>query len=427
MKFRRTASTTMAALVTAGACALVLVAVIGSAQAAPSTKLYTANVRLANAATSQRVFRVELANDATSQQGIGSANFTSPFSIQAETQPVTTENGHHWTVTSNGTGLVTLRANSNGDAVAPGQRVFANVTTTAVPPTTCASAVWTIQAKQSNDFSGKGNDTQSLPASDLTPLRSFDIPLIGTTVGTTFVPSVALDDPASVPFDSTATAKDTCGHNKTNYTGAGATLSHTKLSGADFDPDSGLDWSGGGGIGTVSVTPVVTEVLNSLTVTDSTTGVTSSSNTFTVVDTLCTSTTSTCTWHDNQGIRADASTPPANASLGVGFNPDLPFNCNTDTDPLGTVVEIDPNGPLGPYTVSLTYPKAISGTGPASNFTFCISKNNGATWNAISACLHSPPVLGDGPCVQTQKRTTNGDLLIILFFDSKEDPLGGVK
>jgi hypothetical protein len=433
MKVRRTGSTTIAALVTGGACALLLVAVIGSAQAAPSTKVYDASVHLTNAPTSGSTFTLKLTNETKSKQVLGSANFTAPpnFTVPTASQTFTTIDGHSWTVASGGSAVVTFRAASGGDALNPGESVSASVST--VIPSSCTpqpgdggtSALWTTEAKQSNDFSGQpGNDAQINPqASDLQPLGSFSVAPIQTIKDGQTIPAVYTDK----PYTSTTTAYDTCGNVKTNY--SGATLTHTFLTGASFTPSTGLSWSNG--LGTVTFTPIVTETGNNLTVTDAGTAVTATSNDFDVSDTLCTpGQTEPCEWKTKSGgIIAHSDPPPAGANLGIGFNsstsspPRANFSCDGGSTPVGdSVVNINPRGyPSAPFTVSLTYKKSVSGNGPASSFVFCVSED-GSQWSTAPSC--TDPVTTT-PCVQTQKRVTGGDLLIVLNV-SQGDPWGGL-
>jgi hypothetical protein len=433
---------TSRALLTFGVAALVLAAlvtVIGQAQAAPSTKNYDAFVRLTNAAgpNGSSTFTLTLTNETKSKQVIGSANFTAPpnFTVPNSSQTIT-PNGHTWTVASDGSAVVTFRAASGGDSLNPGETVSASVVTQI--PSSCTpqpgdggtSAFWTTQAKQSNDFSGQpGNDSTINPqASDLQPLGSFSIAAIQTIKDGQPIPAIYTNQ----QYPSTTTAYDTCGNVKTNYTGA--TRTQTFLTGAGFTPSSGLSWSNG--VGTVTITPAVTETGNNITVTDAATAVTATSNSFDVSDTLCTSTdTQPCEWKGgkNAGIIAHADPPPPDANLGIGFNssvsspPRASFSCDGGSTPVGdAVVNINPRGyPTGvPFTVSLTYKKSISGNGSANAFVVCIS-DDGATgsWTTAPACTN--PVTAT-PCVQTQKRVTGGDLLIVLYV-TQGDPWGGIK
>ena len=316
MRFRRNALAS-AALVVA------LVAVISSAQAAPSGKSYTANVRLTNAATSPGAFTLTITNDAKSRQPLGSANFTAPdgFAVPVSSQSVT-QGGNSWTIASDGSRVVTFRANSDADALLPSESISASVNVSV--PSSCLSALWGVQGKQKNDFSGSpGNDfLVNAQTSDLIPLGSFDIATIETvTADGQHVPAIL----TGVGKVSTTTAYDTCDNVKTTY--SGATRTATLLTGASFSPTSGLSWSNG--VGTVTITPSVTETDNRLTVTDTATGVTANSNFFDTTDRLCTSTDlEPCEWaNNNRKIKAKADPPPEDASLGIGFNSTLSFSC----------------------------------------------------------------------------------------------------
>jgi hypothetical protein len=432
MNARRNGFGSGAAAPTIGVAVLLLVAlvaVIGSAQAAPTTKLYSATVRLTTGATIANKFTLTLKNDEKSKQTLGSANFTAPanFTVPTSTQTPTNGAGHTWTIASNGTSLVTFRAASNAHALAPGESVSAIISDVAIPVGAgCGSATWVTQAKQSNDFSGQpGNDLElNAQASDLRPLGSFTVSTIETVEDGQHIPARITGE----PFTWTATAKDTCGATKTTY--SGATLTHTFLTGASFTPPSGLNFSGGNGSGTVEIVPQLTETGNNLTVTDAITGVTKTSNFFDVSDTLCTpADVDPCHWQDkkgNPGILADATAPPPGANLGIGFNPILHFSCNSVTTPVGgSVVNINPRGYTAPFTVSLTYKKSVTGSGPASSFGVCVSEDDdGSTWTTAANCP-STPVPANAPCVQTKKRTSGGDLLIVLYL-TQEDPWGGL-
>ena len=111
------------------------------------------------------------------------------------------------------------------------------------------------------------------PASDLTPLGSFEIEPIGTPIDVTpfFTPAILLEKNTW-----TTTAYDTCHTAKMNY--SGADLTHVGLTGATITPSSNLSWSSG--IGSVDITPVVSETDNSIKVTDPTTGISDTSNPF---------------------------------------------------------------------------------------------------------------------------------------------------
>jgi hypothetical protein len=411
MKVRRTGFATVAAALLLAA----LVAVIGAAQAAPSGKSYTANVRLTAAGGSH--FTLTLKNDLKSKQSLGSANFTAPagFTVPSSSQSVT-QGGNTWTIASDGSRVVTFRPGTSGDTLLPNESVSASVNVTV--PASCTSALWQVQAKQSNDFSGQpGNDfLVNAATSDLIPLGSFAIAPIQTVKDGQTIPAILTE----VPHASSTTAKDTCGNTKTNYTGAVRT--QTFLTQASFSPTSGLIWTNG--IGTLSITPEWTETGNELKVTDSTTGISDTSDPFDTTDKLCTPSETECVWEDEgKKILAETDPPAAGANIGIGFNSLLPFSCSGAIDPIGdSIVNINPRGYTTPYTVSLTYQKSATGNGPASSFDVCLSKDNGATWDpALSECPSNP----EEACILERKRVTGGDLLVVLFL-FPGDPWGGL-
>ena len=144
---------------------------VGSAQAAPSTKYYTATVTpspVAASSTAQQ-FSLTLTNcgakagpcPRASQQTLGSANIqVDPAfgTVQAASAP-------GWNVSVDND-LIELR--SSGIDLNPGSALTITVTAVAATPGTYT---WTAEAKQSNDFSGTGNDfTLSSPQPTVTVL-----------------------------------------------------------------------------------------------------------------------------------------------------------------------------------------------------------------------------------------------------------------
>jgi hypothetical protein len=389
-----------------------LVAVIGAAQAAPQHKTYsaTAHVVGGDVSASHAKLRLILTNK-TRSQTLGSANFNAPAGI-TPTAVVGAASRAGWTAAISGS-TVMFRSTSN--PLPQNQSVSADVSVS-ISQATCGSATWTTQAKQSNDFSGSGNDFQFDPqGSDLTPLGSFEIAPIQTIKDAQTIPAILTE----VPHTSTTTARDLCENVKTSYTGAVRT--QTLLTQATFSPTSGLSWSNG--IGTVVITPEWTETGNDLTVTDPLSGVSATSNSFDTTDKLCTPSETNCLWEDEaKKILAQASTPPSGANIGIGFNSLLPFDCAGADEPVGgSMVNINPRGYTAPYSVSLTYQKSAIPKGPASDFDVCLSKDNGATWGAaLSECAGTPVA----PCILERKKVS-GDLRIVLFL-SPSDPWGGV-
>lgn len=437
MKARRNRFASRGAVPTIGAAALLLaalVAMIGSAQAAPSTKLYDATVHVTNGqvSSSSATLTLTLTNDTRGKQGIGSANFTPPAGIEP-TAVVRAADRTGWVAGIDG-GAVTFRSTT---ALTPGQSVSADVQ---VSIGSCTNATWTTRAKQSNDFSGQpGNDAAINAArSNLRPLGSFDFAPIGTQLSPEiFAPQIRV----SIVSPISLTAFDLCGAMHTGY-GSGFGDS-TSLEAFDDTPDrlvgadiSTVAWTSGAGSATVE--PVVVETGDKLVASDGPSAISATSDEFDVVEKICTSLDTTCTWQDrptNPRILAHAAAPPAGAAgqpdpnLGIGFNDDLTFACAGDTTPVGgTLVNINPRDyPAGAaVTITLTYGKSITGNGPASSFDVCLSKDNGLTWgDPLGACPSDAPALGDAPCILERKRTTGGDLEVVLFLEAV-DPWTGL-
>src|SRR5512142_1947261 len=154
-----------AGVVLAVAAAVAIAA--ATAEATPN-KPYTANVhQTLNTAGS---FTLTLTNDPHASQALGSADFTAPagFVLGNVTNIGGTDaSGFNVTISGN---LVQFRAKSSQTDLGAGQTVSADVTVTD-GIAGCGSAAWTVEAKQSNDFSGTpGNDLTLNPSSDLTPL-----------------------------------------------------------------------------------------------------------------------------------------------------------------------------------------------------------------------------------------------------------------
>jgi len=409
----------------------VFAAIIGSAQAAPSTKNYTANVHVTNGAVSGNTFTLTLTNDLKSNQTLGSANFTPPAGFTLGSAS-TTHPGFSATVVGN---VVQFRSTS---ALAKGDTVSADVTVTGPAlPTTCGSATWSVAAKQSNDFSGSGNDF-ALKPSDLTPLGSFAIDHIGTVPDALFPTVLTQGNPGFAPFDFKTTALDTCGATKSTYTGAN--LDYSFLTNATFfsvsanhtfdatDPAAYGSTAWANGVADVRVSPVLTETPNSLTVSDGTTHIASTSNEFDAVDLACTKNTPQCIWtNSNKQITATTASPTTdNTSIGIGFNDLLApfFTCGGRTKAIGgSIINLDPHFlPAGAttYQVTLTYTKAASGNGPASGFVVCLvheMPTSSAAWSVPPAGdCPATPTAADAPCVVSKKRISGGALQIILFL-----------
>lgn len=444
MRVRRNAFASAAVpTLIAAALAVALVAVMGSAQAAPSTKVFNALVHVKKQIPVETdTLTLTLANERRSKQTLGSAKFFPPEGVTVDgvlLEPA------GWDIVLGPDGEVSFFNTSNG--LLPDRNVSAEVAVSV--DATCGDATWTVRAKQSNDFSGNpGNDFSLNPAlSNLRPLGSFTFDQIGTPIGTEFYPQIKVKEAAAVGV----TAYDLCGAVKTGY-GSVPVLpgNYGDDSTVDRDPEQDperlagavpLELSWANGVGSGTLTPLVVEAADRLVVKDTVTGISANSDAgddlddFDVVETICTS-AAACHWdNSNKKIQVDAIIEHAGASLGVGFSSNLStFACNNETDaPLGsTLIYVNPRNyePGETQSVTFTYSKTLPGTsGPVSAFDLCISKDNGVTgsWQGpIPDCASDPPVSTDPtPCVQDRGRS-NGDLVIVLFLDPIVDPLGGI-
>lgn len=443
MRARRLGTTWTAAALTIGAASLLLF-VAGTAPAAPQNKVYDATVRVANAAGTK--LTLTLINDSKSKQTIGSANFVPPEGV-VPSAPVVNPAHTGWTAAVLSDNTVAFRSTSN--ALSPGESVSVDVDV-AISKSTCTNATVTTFVKQSNDFSGAGNDFAiNASLSNLRPVGSFDLGPIETVLTE---PDPDLHVPQILVSTATGfsvTAYDVCGDPYVDYgsgLGNDASLAPkpdipARLQGATI---SAINWSHVTAVGTASLTPVVVETGDKLVVSDpikdvtgtTVTTISDESNEFDVVEKLCTSLDTECTWEFGNGkIRANAPPPPAPTggdvpSIGLGFSSSLNFECpgGTTASPVGgALVNINPRDyPTNdPITVTLVYKKSETGSGPASGFVVCISKDNGETWGSPLAECPNSPQASDAPCV-TRKRVTGGDLSVA-YFIRPTDPWGGAR
>ena len=158
-RHRRPRSRWAAALVGAALVATLGAVLAVAAGAAPSTKRYTATVTPTTASAGATVvLRLTLTNSATSAQAMGSANVTVPAGVvvTALGTPTTTA-GKVWTA-SLVDGVILLRnpGPNSVNRLAAGQAVSVDVT--AKMPATTGTIAFATAVKQSNDFSGSGND-----------------------------------------------------------------------------------------------------------------------------------------------------------------------------------------------------------------------------------------------------------------------------
>ena len=402
-----------------------LVAALAVAEAAPTQKKYSAAVRVTGGAvtSTSATLRLTLTNR-TRSQTLGSANFTPPVGV-ANLVRVGNPDRLGWTA-SVVDGVVEFRSTSG--ALPNGESVSADVSVS-IDQGQCGNAAWTTAAKQSNDFSGSGNDFQfDAQSSDLIALGSFLIADIETvTADGQHVPAIL----TGVGKPTTTTAYDICGEIKTNY--SGATRSATLLTDATYSPATGLSWSNG--VGSVTITPAITETDNQLHVSDGTSGVSGSSNFFDTTDRLCTPLDTECEWA-SQGnkIRVKADAPPDDASLGIGFNSNLSFECGDSPPAGGAVVNINPRYPatVDAIAVTMTYAKSAT-PGAANNYDVCFRKDDDdpdtewddTEWRVLGACSSTTPAASEAPCFISRKRVSGGDLEVVLWVGT-DDPWTGL-
>ena len=215
-----------------------------SAWAPPNTKWYSTAITAPNPANvpagaatpvTVRVTNCGTASPCTqnSTQSLGSANLTFPTNLSVPLGPINASNitqaqGKTWSadVVANPNGTRTVRLRNPGpnttNALAPGQSVSVTVNVTASG--TCGpQPPIATETKQSNDFSGNGNNFTRLgaePTLAVSPgtFASFAWtaqPDASQTAGTAFTPAAGIK----------VEARDGCGAVVTNYTGANAVFS----------------------------------------------------------------------------------------------------------------------------------------------------------------------------------------------------------
>ena len=415
----------------AGVVAAVAVAVAFAAATAQATpnKPYTANVH--QTLNTPGSFTLTLTNDPKASQSLGSANFTPPagFALGAVTGTGGTGgSGFNVNVVGN---VVQFRAKSSAQALGAGKTVSADVTVSS-GIAGCTNARWSVEAKQSNDFSGTpGNDLTLNPASDLTPLGSFVFSPVETAVdganGPIHAPQIVTNAVAPISIK----ALDTCGNPDSDY--SGATL--TKAAGLATATLTDLIWSNAGDgsrLGSASLTPVDVEVHDQISVRDPASGIAKSSNLFDVVQKICAIPGTVCTWKDpdpKKPITATSTIPGdsnGQASIGLGY---LSFPTKNNVicgagsfTAVGDIVEIDPFQYTNPYTVVITYDKSLVGTGPASSLIVCKTTDAGGNWTRLQACSNT--VTTD--CADVAK-VSGGNYQVTLHLSPGDPGSGGLR
>jgi hypothetical protein len=388
-----------------------------TAQATP-TKPYSANVH--QTLNTSGSFTLTLTNDPKASQSLGSANFTAPAGFVLGSANIQGTGGSGFNVSVAGN-AVQFRAKSSQTALGAGKTVSADVTVTS-GIAGCGSAKWSVEAKQSNDFSGTpGNDLSLNPASDLTPLGSFSFAPIETVVSGIHVPQIVANTAAPISI----TALDTCGNVDKDYSGATFALGNG-LALPDF---SALAWSGG--IGSATVTPTDVEAGDQFSVNDPTTGISANSvstngrPTFDVVETICALPGQTCVWQDkhNPGVSATSTVPnvvPNGQALGLGYKAFANGDLCALKPPLGDSIQIDPYQYPGAFWIYLTYAKSIVPSGPAASFIGCKFDDNAQTWNSLGVCAK----VAVAPCFASSN-LPGGKLQIAFYLDPSDPRSGG--
>jgi hypothetical protein len=210
---------------------LVFAALFASAAVPQSTGTYTASISPASAtAGTNQSFTIVITNTSVGTEPLGSVNVTAPSlgvnSIGAVTN-VTAPGIKQWTATVVGSpsDTIKLRAADLTSTLAPGEQITASGSARFC---TAGSSTWTTAAKESIDFSGTEDLTNSGSEPPLTvnagagPISTFSLSTSPTTVT------------AGDASNLTITAKDTCGNTATSYTGTKALT----FAGANAAPNS---------------------------------------------------------------------------------------------------------------------------------------------------------------------------------------------
>jgi hypothetical protein len=197
------------------------------------------------AAGSTPTFSITLRNDASSNTTLGSANVTIPTAFTYVPGSLVAPAG--WTTSSVSGNVLGLRSSASSDKIAPGG--FRTFTIRATVGCATAQTWQPVLAKQSNDFSGTGNDftrVGDLPVTQIIPgnVASIDLADIAT-------------QKAGQAFTASVSAFDSCGNLVPDFVGPVqlSGLADNPTPTPDATPDYGT-FSFSGGIGTASVTAV---------------------------------------------------------------------------------------------------------------------------------------------------------------------------
>lgn len=194
------------------AAAVALVGVtVPSSQAGPAKKAFHESLTVAPAdaplaASTTYSLRFLLTNDRQSPQAFGSAEIVVPDGWTVGTTSTDVANFS----AAAGAGLIVVTSTGpTGTGILPGSAL--TVTASVTTPSTAACAHWTTLVKQSNDFSGSGNDFTPV---DPVPMTSTASPrLVFSTA-----PHLTQWDTAMSPAP-VVRALDPCGSTDTSFTG----------------------------------------------------------------------------------------------------------------------------------------------------------------------------------------------------------------
>ncbi|MDT7539716.1 MAG: hypothetical protein QOI82_3301 [Actinomycetota bacterium] len=189
-----------------------------AANAATSKKVFAETLTVdggaapASVPPGQHTFAFTLTNDTRSPQAFGSARIGAPSGFTFDSTPISTGNAASSVALVNGSAsgpLLMTTTGPTGSGVAPGAAVTISVVVT-VPAAGACDVTWTTQVKQSNDFSGTGNDFVG---------NSVSTPVAGSShLAWTTQPTDMQHDVAMSPAPA-VTLYDPCGNADTSYNG----------------------------------------------------------------------------------------------------------------------------------------------------------------------------------------------------------------
>jgi hypothetical protein len=399
--------------------AALVVGLVGTAQAAPSTKKYQVTIAPATAAAGSTAnYTLTLTNDSTSSQNLGSANVSvaTGFTVNSVGTP-TAPGGKSWSATPNAS-IIELRAATQSDSLAPGQSVSTSMSVT----TACnanSAQTWSTVAKQANNFSGSGNDFKSLGDPALTVTQGG-----GTAARLVFVQQPPATAEKNSPFTVSVKAVDSCGFDTTSSQNASLAFGNNP-----------------GGATALSLTPQSlssgTATFSGVTVDKSGVGYTlvasatgfqsATSNAFDVVDVLCVSSDPVCEATDDSGTtKVKTPAPPPGGTMAFTFSGlGTSFECGDGTlQTIGAQTTIDPDYPSGaaPIDVTLTWIGIVPQGGGVSHFTFCLSKDDGLSYTEVPECNKRATNL---PCERSRNAAGVANLELVVRI-APDDPIGAI-